>query len=197
MISRPTEIKKSSGFMISMTKEKLIKVLSAGFCLFMGFYGEYACALEDDSKQPMNIESDMASHDGKTGETIYLGRVKATQGSLEALGDKMVITQKNNKTDKIIILGKPAKIKQTPEPGKPDNHGIGLRVDYFPETGIMILYDKAMTWEGPDPEASEHTVKSDRIEYDTKNSVYKAGAGSAKNRVHVTILPKDAKSSRQ
>jgi lipopolysaccharide export system protein LptA len=50
-----------------------------------------------------------------------------------------------------------------------------------------------MTWEGPDPSTSEHTVKSDHIEYDTKNSIYKAGSSkSGSRRVHVKIVPKDA-----
>jgi lipopolysaccharide export system protein LptA len=151
-----------------------------------------APALDDDSKQPMYIESDTATYDEKKGETVYVGSVKATQGSLEALGDKMIVYQKNGKTDKIVIYGNPARIKQTPNPGKPDNHGLGQRADYFPDTGVMILYDKAMTWEGDDPATSEHTVKSDRIEYDTRNSVYKAGsAHSGGKRVHVTILPKE------
>lgn len=151
-----------------------------------------AAALDSDSKQPMYIEADTATYDEKKGETEYLGEVKATQGSLEALGDKMIIYQAGGKTDKVVIFGKPARIKQTPEGGKEDTHGIGQRAEYFPETGILILYDKAMTWEGPDPATSEHTVTSDRIEYDTKNSLYKAGnPRSGSKRVHVTILPKE------
>lgn len=164
--------------------------------LSLTLVGNSAVALEDDSKQPMYVESDVASYNGKTGETVYVGNVRAKQGSLLASGDKMVIFQKNGKTEKIVIYGDPARIQQTPEVGKPDNHGIGKRADYFPETGVLILYDDAMTWEGPDPATSEHTVRSARIEYDTKNSVYKAGStNSGKKRVQVTILPKEAKSS--
>ena len=149
-------------------------------------------ALEDDSKQPMYIESDTATYDEKKGETVYTGRVKATQGSLEVSGDKMVVFQTKGKTERIAVWGNPARIKQTPSPGKEDNHGLGQRGEFFPETGIMILYEKAMTWEGPNPETSEHTVKSERIEYDTKNSIYKAGsAKSGGKRVHVTIQPKE------
>lgn len=160
--------------------------------LLCGLAAEPSAALDSDSKQPMYIESDTATYDEKKGETVYIGDVKATQGSLEALGDKMIIYQVNGKTDKVVIYGKPARIKQTPEGGKEDTHGIGQRVEYFPETGILILYDKAMTWEGADPAKSEHTVTSDRIEYDTKNSLYKAGnARSGSKRVHVKILPKE------
>jgi lipopolysaccharide export system protein LptA len=149
-------------------------------------------ALDSDSKQPMYIEADTATYDEKKGETVYIGSVKATQGSLEVLGDKMTVYQKDGKTDKIVILGKPAKLKQTPEGGKEDMHGLGQRADYFPETGILILYDKAITWEGPEIATSEHVVRSDRIEYDTRNSLFKAGnASSGNKRVHVTIQPKE------
>lgn len=157
-----------------------------------------ALALDSDSKQPMYIESDTATYDEKKGETVYVGRVKATQGSLEVYGDKMTVYQKDNKTDKIVILGKPAKLKQTPEGGDKDMHGSGQRADYFPETGILILYDKAVTWEGPDINTSEHVVHSDRIEYDTRNSLYKAGnATTGSKRVQVTILPKEEETSPQ
>lgn len=156
-----------------------------------------ASALDSDSKQPMYIEADTATYDEKKGETVYIGSVKATQGSLEVLGDKMTVYQKNGKTDKIVILGKPAKLKQTPEGGKEDMHGTGQRADYFPETGILILYDKALTWEGPDIATSEHVVRSDRIEYDTRNSLFKAGnASSGNKRVHVTIQPKEGPASK-
>lgn len=164
---------------------------SALLLIGCGLIVDPAAALDSDSKQPMYIEADTATYDEKKGETVYVGDVKATQGSLEALGDKMTIYQVGGKTDKVVIIGKPARIKQTPEGGKQDMHGIGQRAEYFPETGILILYDKAMTWQGPDPAKSEHTVTSDRIEYDTKNSLYKAGSErSGSKRVHVTILPK-------
>ncbi|WP_246628462.1 lipopolysaccharide transport periplasmic protein LptA [Methylomagnum ishizawai] len=153
-------------------------------------------ALDSDSKQPMYIESDTATYDEKKGETVYVGNVKATQGSLEVYGDKMTVYQKDNKTDKIIILGRPARLKQRPEGGDQDMHGTGQRADYFPETGILILYDKAVTWEGEDINISEHVVRSDRIEYDTRNSLYKAGnASTGSKRVHVTILPKKEEDS--
>jgi lipopolysaccharide export system protein LptA len=145
----------------------------------------------------MYIESDTATYDEKKGETVYIGSVKATQGSLEALSDKMVIYQKDGKTDRIDLFGKPVQIKQTPEGGKEDMHGVGQRAEYFPESGILILYEKAKTWEGDDPEASEHLVISDRIEYDTRNSLYKAGAAKSGNRrVRVKILPKEDRGDR-
>ena len=157
-----------------------------------------AMALTSDSKQPMLIESDDMIYDEGKGETVYTGNVKATQGSLEVTGEKMIINQQKGESDQMIMFGKPARLKQTPDGGGPDNHGLGDRADYFPDSGILILNGNAMTWEGPSPETSEHTVKSDHIEYDTKNSIYKAGTPkSARHRVHVRVLPKEAKEPKE
>lgn len=153
-----------------------------------------ALALSSDSKQPMYVESDSVVYDEGKGETIYTGNVKASQGSLEVTGDKMIINQQKGKADQMIIYGNPARLKQTPDGGGPDNHGVGKRADYFPDSGILILNGNAMTWEGPNPDTSEHTVKSDHIEYDTKNSIYKAGSSRSGNRrVQVKIIPKESK----
>lgn len=151
-----------------------------------------AQGLDSDSQQPMYIEADTATYDEKKGETIYTGNVKATQGSLEVLGDKMTVYQVEGETDKIIVVGKPARIKQRPEGDDQDTHGIGQRGEYFPKTSILILYDKASVWKGEDPAVSEHLVKSDRIEYDTRNALFKAGSPSTgSKRVHVTLQPKE------
>jgi len=39
-------------------------------------------ALSSDSKQPMYVESDSVVYDENKGETVYVGNVKASQGSL-------------------------------------------------------------------------------------------------------------------
>lgn len=159
--------------------------------LLAGF-APVAHALTSDSKQPMYVESDSVVYDENKGETVYTGNVRARQGSLEVTGDKMIINQQKGKADQMIVYGNPARLKQTPDGGGPDNHGVGKRADYFPESGILILNGDAMTWEGPNPDTSEHTVKSDHIEYDTKNAIYKAGSSrSGTRRVQVKIIPKD------
>lgn len=148
-----------------------------------------AWALDSDSKQPMYIEADSATYDEGKGLTVYNGNVRFTQGSIESLSDKMVVYQKDGKTDRIETFGKPARVKQTPEAGKPPWNGLGLRTEYFPDTGVLVLHEKAMAWQGDKPEASDR-VTSERIEYDAHNSVMKAGLPSSKgDRVHVTLQP--------
>ena len=148
-----------------------------------------ADALDSDSSQPMYIESDTAVHDESKGETTYSGSVKTTQGSLDVFADHMTVYQKNSKTDKIVATGNPVRIKQTPEGSKDDMHGTSRRADYFPNSNTIILLESATVWQGNSKDASDR-VSSDRIEYDTRRSLMKAGSNSGEGkRVHVTIQP--------
>lgn len=148
--------------------------------------GENVVALDSDSKQPIYIEANTATYDERKGETVYIGDVKATQGSLEVLGDKMIVYQKGGQTEKIVVTGNPTRLKQTPEGGKEDIHGTSQRADYFPDTGILILYDEALVWQG------QNSTASDIIEYDTKNGLFKAGSPTtSRKRVHVKMQPKE------
>jgi len=150
------------------------------------FSAENALALDSDSKQPIYIEANSATYDEKTGQTVYTGDVKATQGSLDVRGDQMTVYQKGGQTEKIVVIGNPTQLKQTPEGGKEDMHGTSQRADYFPDTGILILYDKALVWQG------QSSTASDIIEYDTKNGLFKAGSPSTgSKRVYVKMPPKE------
>jgi lipopolysaccharide export system protein LptA len=152
-------------------------------------------ALDSDSKQPMYIEADSATHDEGKGETVYIGNVRFTQGSIETLSDKMIVYQKNGKTEKVVNFGNPTRLKQKPEPDKPDWHGTGQRAEYYPDTGLLILFEDALAWQGDDPDSSDR-VASDRIEYDSRKSVMKAGTpNKGGKRVHVTIHPEDSQSA--
>lgn len=153
-------------------------------------------ALDTDSKQPMYIEADSATYDENKGLTVYVGNVRYTQGSIESISDKMIVYQKDGKTDRVESFGNPARIKQTPEAGKPDWHGIGKRAEYFPETGVLVLHDKAMAWQGDQPDTSDR-VASDRIEYDSQKSVMKAGTSGRGDRVRVTLLPEKEEETAQ
>ncbi|CAI8923251.1 lipopolysaccharide export system protein LptA [Methylocaldum szegediense] len=162
--------------------------LALSLIVFLSWFwaSENVLALDSDSKQPIYIEANTATYDERKGETVYIGDVKATQGSLEVQGDKMVVYQKGGRTEKIVVTGNPTKLKQTPEGGKEDIHGTSQRADYFPDTGILILYDKALVWQG------QNSTASDIIEYDTKNGLFKAGSPTTgSKRVHVKMQPKE------
>jgi lipopolysaccharide export system protein LptA len=145
-----------------------------------------ALALDSDSNQPILIEANQATFDENTGETVYIGDVQATQGSLVVNSDQMTVYQKDSKTDKVVAVGRPVRLKQTPEGGGDEMNGVAQRAEYFPETGLLILLERAVVTQGT------MTTESERIEYDSAKGVAKAGSpSSASKRVHVTLQPKD------
>lgn len=142
-------------------------------------------ALDSDAKEPIYIEADRATYDENTGETVYIGNVKSTQGSLVVNADQMTVYQKEGVTEKVVAVGKPVRLKQTPEGGGEDMNGTSARAEYFPEKGLLILLEKAVVSQGT------MTTESDRIEYDSAKGLAKAGSpNSNTKRVHVTIQPK-------
>lgn len=162
------------------------KAAAAGFGAFGLIMSSSLPALDSDAKQPIYIEADRATYDENTGETVYIGNVQSTQGSLVVNSDQMTVYQKDGVTEKVVAIGKPVRLKQTPEGGGDDINGTSARAEYFPEQNLLILLDKAVVIQG------NITTESDRIEYDSGKGLAKAGSpNSNTKRVHVTIQPKD------
>lgn len=142
-------------------------------------------ALENDSEQPIYIDSDNAVYDEKGETSTYTGNVVATQGSIKIDADKLVVYLKDGNIVKLVATGKPSRFKQLPAVGKEEMHGEGLINEFYPEKNLLIFMKNASVWQGDAKQSSE------RIEYDTKNSLLKAGeSNSDGKRVHSVIKPK-------
>lgn len=142
-------------------------------------------ALEDDSSQPIYIEADAATYDDNTGVSVYTGDVEVTQGSMELKSDKLVVFSKERKPVKFVATGDPVTFKQTPKPGDEDVHGRALTAEYYTESELLVMIEKAVVSQGKDTYASE------RIEYDRIHAIVKAGQASSNGkRVHITLHPK-------
>ncbi len=145
-------------------------------------------ALESDSQQPIVIDSNSASYDEKQETSTYIGNVNAVQGSIRINADKLVVYMKDGNIVKLVATGKPSTFKQLPAVGKDEIFGEGLVNEFYPEKNLLIFTKNASVWQGDAKQSSEY------IEYDTKNSLLKAGeAASAAdgNRVHSVIKPKN------
>lgn len=142
-------------------------------------------ALEGDKNQPITVDSDAGLYDDKKGLSIYIGDVVVIQGSMRLDADKVVVYLEDREIQKMVATGNPVKFQQTPEEGKEDVHGNSLIADYYPETKLLIMKEKAVVWQG------KNSTKSERIEYDRTTEVLKAGdTASANKRVHVILQPK-------
>ncbi|MDT4290050.1 lipopolysaccharide transport periplasmic protein LptA [Methylomonas sp. MO1] len=160
---------------------KLSKMVGVGLL----FSARVAFGLESDSEQPIYIDSDNAVYDEKAQISTYTGNVVATQGTIRIDGDKLVVYLKDGAIIKLIATGKPSRFKQLPAVGKEEMHGEGLINEFYPDQNLLKFMKNASVWQGDAKQSSEY------IEYDTKNSLLKAGeAQSDGKRVHSVIKPK-------
>lgn len=149
------------------------------------FCVQAAFALESDSEQPVYIESDSAVYDENAQVSTYTGNVTATQGSIKIDGDKLVVYLKDGDIIKLVSTGRPSKFEQLPGEGKDKMYGEGLINEFYPDKNLLIFMKQASVWQGEAKQSSEY------IEYDTKNSLLKAGEKKSDGmRVHSVIKPK-------
>ncbi|AEF99146.1 lipopolysaccharide transport periplasmic protein LptA [Methylomonas methanica] len=160
---------------------KLSKFIGLGLLLSV----RLAFGLETDSEQPVYIDSDTAVYDENTQVSTYIGNVIATQGSIKIDADKLVVYLKDGDIIKLVATGKPSKFEQLPAVGKEKMYGEGLINEFYPDKNLLIFMQNASVWQGDAKQSSDH------IEYDTKNSLLKAGQGQTDGkRVHSVIKPK-------
>ncbi len=160
---------------------KLSKFIGLGLLLSV----RLAFGLETDSEQPVYIDSDTAVYDENTQVSTYIGNVIATQGSIKIDADKLVVFLKDGDIIKLVATGKPSKFEQLPAVGKEKMYGEGLINEFYPDKNLLIFMQNASVWQGDAKQSSDH------IEYDTKNSLLKAGQGQTDGkRVHSVIKPK-------
>lgn len=67
----------------------------------------------DDDEQDISVTSHAFEYNHKTGVALYTGNVYAKQGTRQLWGDTLEIFRaENGDIDKIIVVGKPAKMEQ-------------------------------------------------------------------------------------
>lgn len=160
---------------------KLSKMAGLGLLLS----ARMALGLESDPDQPIYIDSNNAVYDEKAQISTYTGNVVATQGSIKIDADQLVVYLKDGAITKLIATGKPSRFKQLPAVGKEEMHGEGLVNEYYPDKNLLIFMKNATVWQGDAKQSSEY------IEYDTLNSLLKAGEPQSDGkRVHSVIKPK-------
>lgn len=135
----------------------------------------------------INIKADYMVFDLETGRNLYEGNVSIVQGSIELTGDKVTILRSNNKVSDIKVTGNPARYLQD-ENTENIVRAMSQQIHYSAQSNRLILTDEASL------EQLDHTVKSQRIIYDTAKKIIIAGkTGSEKNaskqRVNITLTP--------
>jgi len=163
---------------------KFINLKLALSALALMLFSAPLWALSSDKQQPIEVEADRFNLDDAKKITVYTGNVVITQGSMEIIADEVTIYSVRGTTDKVVATGKPVKFKQQPDGNQGLIRGEANRFNYFVIKDTLVLIDKASLWQ------DGNTFESDQIEYDSKNSLVKAGdKKTGSKRVKITLEP--------
>ena len=151
-------------------------------------------ATGDSSKQklPINIQANNADFTQKSGVSTYTGNVHLTRGGLTLTGDKLVVTQMNDKHRiKAVLTGNPAHIDKQPDSS--DNEvvtGHAQQIEYTNASAVITLRGNAVVNRDGDQ------IRGAVITHNVDTGATHAERGQGKDeRVHITIQPANASGS--
>ena len=163
----------------------LIKSLTIGLLLMPIL----ALALPSDRQQPINIHSDSADIDNKTGVSVYRGDVIVTQGTTRITGDVVTVYSQGQEVKKVTAQGKAKRAYY--EEQQPNDQGVvqawGFTIQYDIRNDEIVLTKDAQLSQKGD------TFKGEKINYDvTRQTVNAQGAvkQGKSGRVQMVIQPK-------
>jgi len=172
-----------------MIRLKLIKVYGLALALLPAIIPATATALPDDRNKPINITSNTAEIDDNTGSSVYRGKVKVVQGSINLEGDQITIFSNADGVTRLVAIGVPAHFQQLPETGEKMTHAYGNTIEYFIVDEKMKLKKQARL------EQESNVFTGERIDYDIKRRLVNAYGGSPNSsttqtpRVNMIIQP--------
>ncbi len=166
------------------------RMLPAKLALIALLLPAAAMAKTSDRNQPMTIDStaqegDMLSDNGKV---RFSGNVVITQGTLEIHADTADIFQKNGQTDRVVLHGKQATLKQQMDDGSTMN-GVADNIEYKVADEIIILTGNYSVT------SPKGTNAGQRMVYNTKTGNMQSGGDGS--RVRTVIQPKNPAAASQ
>ncbi len=150
--------------------------------------GGNSLALPNDRFQDLSIQADSAELDDQNGTTTYAGKVIVEQGSMKITAAKVIIYGRNDNYSMVVATGKPARLSQIPKKGQEAVTAQANRLEYrITDETLFLIDNAAFKQEGT-------SLSGNRIEYDVKRAVVKAGgksdASGDDRRVKMVIPPK-------
>lgn len=156
--------------------------LVAGLTLSL-MAGASAFALSSDRHQSITIHSDTAERDETKGTTTYAGNVVMQQGSMRIEADDVVIVNDKSKVTQIVATGKPARYQQKPSEDEEPVVAQANRLEYNIAQDTLHLIDNALL------QQEGTSLSGNRIDYDVKKSVVKAGGDASQNERVKMVIP--------
>lgn len=143
-----------------------LDVMNKALILLLGFLCFAAFALQNDAKQPIQIEADSVIIDELKGLSVYTGEVNIMQGSLQLSAETIKLFSKEQKITKIIAKGtnnKPAHYQQNQSNQPRFTQATAINITYLPQKEWIHLQGQAHLIQGFD------SFKGATLEYDIKN----------------------------
>lgn len=173
--------------MSSPTRAIRIGALLLGLGLLLA--GLPARGLDSDRRQPIHIKADRITVVEKEGYSRYQGNVELTQGSLRVTGDDLTVYVRDNALRRVIVLGRPATLRQQPEGQAEPIRSRARRMEYRVDEQRIELIGDAEVRQGPNRFSGAH------LTYHTGTGTI-TGKKGEDGRVTITITPPPADGDR-
>jgi lipopolysaccharide export system protein LptA len=147
-------------------------------------------ALPEDRSQPIQVESDSARRDDRSGELIYQGSVRIDQGTLHIEADKVTVYFADGKVERILCEGEPARYRQQPQAGDQPVIAHARTIDYHMGSELLVLTGAAHV------EQEGSALEGARITYDIAKEQLQAQGDAGDRRIRMVIPPESAPEAR-
>ncbi len=147
-----------------------------------GLATQLVCALPEDRAQAIHITADQALRDEKRGLTIYRGNVQLDQGSLRIFADRITIFRIVEDGDKIVAVGKPARLQQQLNVGEELMRAQAGIIEYYKNEDRVHLKDGAHLEQGGS------TVTGETIDYFISQQLVKASSDEDRENSRVEVV---------
>lgn len=144
-------------------------------------------AIDLDSTQPIQIESDSAIIDDTQGRSEYSGNVLITQGSTRLEAEHISVSTIDRSISQIVARGKPARFKQQSTQGDATT-GEAEQITFIASDSVLVFNGAAKLSQ------TNNSFSGERIEYDIMQKAIRAqGDESTGTRVKIQYFPNGAK----
>ncbi|NOQ68625.1 MAG: lipopolysaccharide transport periplasmic protein LptA [Gammaproteobacteria bacterium] len=121
-----------------------------------------------DPVEKVVISADHMRLNIESGNSVYTGNVRISQGKLVLSGDKVTLEQDNNEIERIIVIGKPARYNHVTEKGETIKAESEHMVYNASQNKLIMTINARL-------QQPEHQVSSQKIVYDTLKRIIIAG----------------------
>ena len=135
-------------------------------------YAASCWAERADREKPIQLDADQVTINDAKKISTFTGGVKLTQGTLQLLGDKVVVTESKDGFTLATVYGRVASFRQKREGLNEYVEGSGERIVYDTRTETVDFYNQARVRRDLDDVRGEH------ISYSVKTEIFQVSGGS-------------------